>query len=114
MNSPMVIITAPNITVQRMPYFSATRPIRMPPTAEPNQASEAASEGTERCPPISAAIDFSPTEVIHGAPKESPSRSRAMLATTQEVRVSMLDVVNPIPGGLTMAGADHLNCYAYV
>jgi hypothetical protein len=28
-----------------------------------------------------------------------------MQATTQEVRVSMLDVVNPIPGGLTMAMA---------
>jgi hypothetical protein len=30
-----------------------------------------------------------------------PSRISETVATTQEVRVSMLEVVNPIPGGLT-------------
>ena len=78
----------------------------MPPTAEPNHASELASAGTERAPPMSAAIDFSPTAVIHGAPNDMPRHVSATLATTQELRVStervsILCVVNPVPGGLT-------------
>ena len=86
-----------------MPKRSAMRPIRMPPTAEPNQASELASAGTERAPPISSAIGLSATEVIQGAPNDRPSRTSEIPATTQEARVSIervseLCVVNPIPG----------------
>jgi tripartite-type tricarboxylate transporter receptor subunit TctC len=103
----MPIITAPGITDQRMPKRSAMRPIMMPPAAEPSQTSELASAGTERASPISAAMDFNATAVIHGAPNDMPSSSNEMLATTQEERVSMdrgvsiLCVVKPIPGGLT-------------
>jgi len=102
----MPIITAPNITVSRIPKRSATCPIKMPPAAAPNQTSELASAGTERASPISAAICFNPTAVIHGAPNDMPRHSSDMLATTQEVFDSMDRVtgncaVNPIPGGLT-------------
>ena len=73
----------------------------MPPAAAPSQASELASDGTERAPPMSAAIAFSPTAVIHGPPNDMPRSASDMLATTHEVRVSILVAVNPIPGGLT-------------
>ncbi len=36
---PTAIITAPNTTVQRTPTRSAARPIAIPPTDEPSQAS---------------------------------------------------------------------------
>src|SRR5215470_17537995 len=94
MNRPMQIDTAPNMTVQRMPKRSARRPIAMPPTDEPNQASELASDGAERAPPRSAAIVFRPTAVIHSAPNESDRSATETEATTQEERVSMVVVVN--------------------
>jgi hypothetical protein len=81
---------APKITVQRMPYQSASRPITTPPNDVPSQASELASDGAERAPPRSAAIAFRPTAVIQSAPKEAASRATDTLATIQEDRVSML------------------------
>jgi len=56
------------MTVQRTPMRSATQPIATPPAAEPSQASAKASAGTERAPPSSAAIGFSATTVMTGAP----------------------------------------------
>src|SRR5215468_6621418 len=100
MNKPMQIDTAPNITVQRMPKRSARRPIAMPPTDEPSQASELASDGAERAPPRSAAMVLRPTAVIHSAPNESERSATQTEATIQEERVSMLDVVNTEPGGV--------------
>ena len=68
---PAATIAAPNMTTRRMPKRSAIRPIGMPPTAAPNQASEQASAGTERAPPSSAAIGFSATTVMTGAPNDT-------------------------------------------
>ena len=62
--------------------------MRMPPAAVPSQASAFASAGTERAPPVSAAIAFKPTAVIHGAPKDMPSSANETPATTQEARDS--------------------------
>ena len=67
-------------------------------------ASDTASDGTCRAPPVSEAISFNPTAVIHGPPNDRPSRISETLATTQEVRVSIerasvLCVVTPVPGG---------------
>ena len=39
-SSPTATIAAPNATVQRTPMRSAIRPMAMPPTAMPTQASE--------------------------------------------------------------------------
>jgi hypothetical protein len=50
---------------------------------------------------MAAATDFNPTAVIHIPPNDRPSSSKEMLATTQEVRVSMLCVVKPFPGRST-------------
>src|SRR5262245_41993561 len=76
----------------------------MPPTDEPSQASELASEGAERAPPRSAAMDLRPTAVIHSAPNDSDRSATETEATTQEERDSMLDVVSTRPGGVY--GAD--------
>ena len=54
-----------------MPIRSASQPIPTPPAAEPNQASAKASAGTERALPSSAAIGFSATTVIVGAPHDT-------------------------------------------
>src|SRR3954447_5190842 len=99
----MQIDPAPKITVQRMPYQSASRPITTPPTEVPTQASEAASDGAERTPPKSAAIGFNPTTVIHIAPIDIASNATETLATTHEVRVSMLGMLKPILGRLISA-----------
>ena len=101
----MPIDTAPKITVQRMPYRSASRPMTTPPTEVPIQASEVASDGAERTPPKSAAMDFSPTTVIHIAPNDSARQTTEKLAATQEDRVSILDVVKRIPGSVTETAA---------
>jgi len=69
--SPVPIDSAPPMTVQRTPTRSASQPIAMPPAAEPNQASAKASEGTERGLPSSAAICFSATTVMYGAPNDT-------------------------------------------
>src|SRR5262245_48471191 len=61
----------------------------MPPIPDPNQASAMASAGTERAPPVSAAIGLSATTPIHAAPKDTPRITSERLATIQEVRVSM-------------------------
>src|SRR6188508_1114926 len=65
----------------------------MPPMPEPNHASDVASAGTERAPPVSAAMALSATTPIHAAPKEMPRITSERLATIQEVRVSMLGVI---------------------
>src|SRR5689334_525749 len=89
--------------------------------APPNNASDTASDGTCRAPPVSVAISFSPTAVIHGPPNDRPSRISETLATTHEVRVSIERVgarvsmtrdsvergprsfvVKPVPGGLAL------------
>ena len=61
----------------------------MPPTPVPKNASDTASAGTCRAPPVSAAISFKPTAVIHGPPNDRPSSISDTLATTHEVRVSI-------------------------
>ena len=43
----------------------------IPPSAEPNHASAYARAGTDRAPPRSAAIGFSATTVMVGAPNET-------------------------------------------
>jgi hypothetical protein len=105
MKSPTHIDTDPPITVQRMPNRSASRPIVIPPTAEPSQASEAASDGTERDPPTSTEIGFSPTAMIQNTPNDTASSTSATLATTHEALVSMLGLIKPIPGGFGAATA---------
>src|SRR5262245_50071996 len=65
------------------------RPMRMPPAAVPNQASEPASDGMVRWPPMSAAMAFSPTTTIHGPPNDRPSRATETNAITHDSRVSI-------------------------
>src|SRR5450830_833874 len=86
---PTPIISAPNITVQRVPMRSAMRPITMPPMPEPSQASALASAGIERVPPTSAAMSLSATAVIQAAPNDIPMMHSATEATTQDVRLSI-------------------------
>ena len=61
----------PPMTTGRMPIRSASQPIMIPPAAEPNQASAKARAGTERALPSSAAIGFSATTVMVGAPNDT-------------------------------------------
>src|SRR5215210_6153011 len=77
------------MTTRRMPKRSAIRPIGMPPTAAPNQASEQARAGTERASPNSAAIGFSATTVITGAPNDTVYTASAVHATSHDARVSI-------------------------
>src|SRR5512146_3266291 len=88
---PMAIMNAPDIPVQRVPIRSAMRPITMPPTPEPSQASAEASAGIERVPPTSAAMSLSATAVIHAAPNDMPMIQSATEATTQDARLSIDD-----------------------
>ena len=60
----------------------------MPPAPKPIQASEDANAGTERRPPLSAAIRLSATTAIHGAPNDSARITSTTIATTQEALVS--------------------------
>src|SRR5947209_332487 len=62
----------------------------MPPSPLPNQASEDAKAGTERAPPVSAAMVFSATTATHGLPKAIPRITSETLATTHDALVSML------------------------
>ncbi len=86
--NPVAIIAEPKMTVKRMPTRSATRPMRMPPTPEPIHISALASAGTERSPFASAAMLFSATTVIQGAPKAIAMITKMTVATTHDVRVS--------------------------
>ena len=86
---PRPIISAPQITVQRVPTRSAMRPMRMPPVPEPSQASALASAGIERAPPTSPAISLSATAVIQAAPNAIIMIRSAAEATTQESLVSI-------------------------
>src|SRR6476661_590780 len=88
-DSPSATISAPNITVQRVPTRSAIWPMMMPPMPEPSQASALANEGMARAPPTSAAMSFSATAVIHAAPNDISIANSATLATTQDALVSI-------------------------
>src|SRR5712692_883210 len=61
----------------------------MPPAPKPIQASELAKAGTDRRPPVSAAIGLSATTVIHGAPNDSARITSTTVATIQDDLVSM-------------------------
>src|SRR6478752_9110122 len=87
-NRPRAIISAPDITVQRVPTRAAIRDMMMPPTPEPSHASELASAGMERAPPTSAAMSLSATAVIQDAPNDMPRMASAARATAQEALVS--------------------------
>src|SRR3954452_8996558 len=65
----------------------------IPPRPEPNHASAVAKAGTERAPPISAAIGFSATTEIHAAPNETPRITSDRLAVIHDVLDSMLALV---------------------
>src|SRR6185437_8518851 len=86
---PRAIISAPHITVQRVPMRSAIWPIRMPPTPEPSQASALARAGIDRAPPASAAMSLSATAMIHAAPNAIIIVNSATEATIQESLVSI-------------------------
>ena len=70
------------------------RPMRIPPSPWPNQASELASAGIERAPPTSAAMGLSAITTIHGEPKESVMMPSAMLVTIQDDFDSIDGAVN--------------------
>ena len=61
----------------------------MPPAPKPIQASELASDGTERRPPVSAAIALSATMVIHGAPNDTARITSTTVATIHDDFVSI-------------------------
>ena len=63
----------------------------MPPRPAPIQTSAPASAGIERSPLTSAAMFFSATTVIHGAPKATAMTTSTTVATTQDWRVSTDD-----------------------
>src|SRR5665647_495410 len=86
---PRPIISEPKITVQRVPTRSAMRPIMMPPTPEPSQASAEASAGIEREPPTSAAMSLSATAVIQAAPNAISMVTSAAMATTHDALLSI-------------------------
>src|SRR5450631_1073031 len=86
---PRPIISAPQITVQRVPTRSAILPIRIPPMPEPSQASAAASDGIERIPPTAAAISLSATAVIQAAPNAISIVTSATKATAHDVLLSI-------------------------
>jgi hypothetical protein len=81
-------MTAPKITVKRMPTRSAIRPMTMPPTPDPIHIKALAKAGIERSPLTSAAMSLSATSVIHGAPKAMAIINRTTVATTHDLRVS--------------------------
>src|SRR5579863_10448454 len=89
MARPSPIISEPKITVQRVPIRPAIWDMMMPPIPEPSHASELASDGTERDPPISLAMSLSATAVIQAAPNDIARTTSAADATAQEVLVSM-------------------------
>ena len=93
----MPIIVPPKITTARMPIRSASQPIAMPPQPAPMKVSATASAGAERVAPNSAAIGFSATTVVSGAPYDTLSTISATVATTQDVRVSTLPACAPLP-----------------
>src|SRR5688500_9264379 len=99
----MPIISAPNIAVQRTPTRSAIHPIIRPPTPDPSQANEAASDGIERMPSASAAISLSATAMIHAAPNAIARITRATVATIQDVLVSMEGDVGNMTGRAAFA-----------
>ena len=61
-------MTAPIVTVERMPMRSASQPIMMPPRPVPTQTSAPASATTERSVPNASWIGFRPTTTSSGEP----------------------------------------------
>src|SRR4029079_4440007 len=90
---PRPIISAPQMTVQRVPTLSASRPIKIPPTPEPSHASALASAGMERMPLTSAAMSLSATAVIHAAPNAISMVTSAAVATDHDLLDSRDDTV---------------------
>src|SRR6476646_8647151 len=88
---PTPIISAPKITVHRVPTLSAIHPIRLPPRPEPSQASATARAGIERTPSTSAAMSLSATAAIHAAPNAISIVTSAAVATAHEALVSTED-----------------------
>ena len=83
--SPTAIISAPNITVQRVPKRSATRPITTPLARRIRPASASGERtGTERAPPASAAMSLSATAVIQAAPNAISMVTSAAMATCHD------------------------------
>ena len=93
------------MTVQRTPTRSATRPMMMPPRPAPIHISAPASAGIERSPLTSAAMFFSATTVIHGAPKATAMTTSTTVATTQDWRVSTDDSDGDCSMNCRVAGA---------
>src|SRR5512144_32213 len=90
---PRPIISAPQTTVHRVPTLSASRPIKIPPTPEPSQASALASAGMERMPLTSAAMSFNATAVIHADPNAISMVTSATVATAHDRLDSTDDTV---------------------
>ena len=63
------------------------------PTGTWNQASEDANAGTERAPPVSAAIVLSATTATHGLPNAIPRITSETLAIAHDALVSMVALV---------------------
>ena len=73
----------------------------MPPAPEPSHASELASAGIEREPPSSPAMSLSATTMIQADPNAIIMTNSTTDATTQDSRVSIVDVdcsINGRPG----------------
>src|SRR4029079_3721836 len=81
---PRPVISAPQMTVHRVPTLSASRPIKMPPTPEPSQTSAVASAGMERMPLTSAAMSLSATAAIHATPNAISMVKRAAMGTDND------------------------------
>ena len=69
----------------------------MPPRPAPSHVNELARAGTERALPTSAAIDFSATTAMYGAPKAIDMMLSETVATTHDVRVSILVMLRRTP-----------------
>src|SRR5580704_13283928 len=93
------------MTVQRTPTRSATRPMMMPPRPAPTQTNAPASAGIERSPLTSAAMFFSATTVIHGAPNATAMTTSTTVATIQDWRVSTDDSDGDGDGDCSMSFA---------
>src|SRR5260370_331977 len=100
------------MTVHRTPTLSAIAPIAMPPAPNPSQASELAKAGTERMPPVSAAIDLSATMMIQGAPNDSARIASTTVATIHDDLDSTdCTIFVCMPPRAILPTIDHFNHY---
>ena len=81
---------APKVTTMRMPIFSDSQPMKMPPTPAPMNDNDVASVGTDLGAPNSAAMGFSATAASSGPPYATARIASATIAMTQEARLSTL------------------------